>query len=82
MIARESLLRPAEDRFGIRVVGFGHGSLYVSVAAPPTDIHQARILTAEHYLACPDVFYEDPNLDWSEYPEELMKRREWRFWWD
>jgi len=84
MTARElsAVLRSWEDRFGARVVGFGHGSLYLSVAAQPTDPRQARVLAAEHYLSCPDVFYEDPDLDWSTYHEELMHRREWRFWWD
>ncbi|CAM5592455.1 hypothetical protein SBADM41S_02780 [Streptomyces badius] len=58
-------------------------ALYLSVAAPPeTDAHQARVLAAEHYLACPDVFHEDPDLDWSTYHEELMRLREWRLWWD
>ncbi|MFJ3576973.1 DUF4253 domain-containing protein [Streptomyces rubiginosohelvolus] len=41
-----------------------------------------RVLAAEHYLVCPDVFHEDPDLDWSTYHEELMRLREWRFWWD
>ncbi|WP_279331510.1 DUF4253 domain-containing protein, partial [Streptomyces sp. OS603R] len=53
----------------------------------PFDAHPSRskrqqLLTAEHYLACPDVFYVDPDLDWSTYHEDLMKRREWWFWWD
>ena len=56
-------------------MGFGHASLYASVAAPPTDIDQARVLTAEHYVACPDWFYVDPSMDWEAYPEELMKLR-------
>ncbi|WP_411084425.1 DUF4253 domain-containing protein [Streptomyces sp. cmx-18-6] len=77
-----AVLRSWEDRFGLRVVGLGHGSLYVSVAARPTDPHQARILAAEHYLVCPDVFHEDPDLDWSTYEEDLMRLRAWRFWWD
>ncbi|MFE1893911.1 DUF4253 domain-containing protein [Streptomyces microflavus] len=77
-----AVLRSWEHRFGVRVVGLGHGSLYLSVAAQPTNAHQARVLAAEHYLCCPDVFYEDPDLDWSTYHEELMQRREWRFWWD
>ncbi|WP_241197003.1 DUF4253 domain-containing protein [Streptomyces sp. ADI95-17] len=76
------VLRSWEHRFGVRLVGFGHGSLYLSVAAQPTDAREARVLAAEHYLACSDVFYEDPDLDWSTYHEELMRRREWRFWWD
>ncbi|MFE5961310.1 DUF4253 domain-containing protein [Streptomyces rubiginosohelvolus] len=84
MTAQElsAVLRSWEHRFGVRVVGLGHGSLYLSVAAPPTDARQARVLAAEHYLACPDVFHEDPDLDWSTYHEELMRLREWRFWWD
>ncbi|MFH8462539.1 DUF4253 domain-containing protein [Streptomyces sp. NPDC017991] len=77
-----AVLRSWEDRFGLRVVGLGHGSLYVSVAARPTRLDQARILAAEHYLTCPDVFYEDPDMDWSTYPEDLMRRHTWRFWWD
>ncbi|MFF2225614.1 DUF4253 domain-containing protein [Streptomyces globisporus] len=44
--------------------------------------HQAHVLAAEHYLVCPDVFHEDPDLDWSTYHEEPMRLREWRFWWD
>ncbi|MEU5453930.1 DUF4253 domain-containing protein [Streptomyces globisporus] len=84
MTAQElsAVLRSWEHRFGVRVVGLGHGSLYLSVAAPPTDAHQARVLAAEHYLVCPDVFHEDPDLDWSTYHEELVRLREWRFWWD
>nr|WP_241826986.1 DUF4253 domain-containing protein [Streptomyces graminilatus] len=77
-----AVLRSWEDRFGMRVVGFGHTSLYVSVASPPTAIDQARVLTAEHYVACPDWFHEDPSRDWEAYPEELMTRHEWEFWWD
>jgi hypothetical protein len=77
-----AVLRSWEDRFGLRVVGLGHGSLHVSVAAPPTDLHQARVLAAEHYLACPDIFFEDPGADWSTYPEGLMRRHAWRFRWD
>ncbi|MFF8985634.1 DUF4253 domain-containing protein [Streptomyces globisporus] len=43
---------------------------------------RSRVLAAEHYLACPDVFHEDPDLDWSTYHEELMRLREWRFRWN
>ncbi|WP_235882674.1 MULTISPECIES: DUF4253 domain-containing protein [Streptomyces] len=84
MTAQElsAVLRSWEDRFGLRVVGFGHGSLYASVAAGPTDLQQARILAAEHYLVCPDVFFQDPDLDWSAYPADLMSGHAWRFWWD
>ncbi|MET9561765.1 DUF4253 domain-containing protein [Streptomyces tauricus] len=39
-------------------------------------------LAAQHYLTCPDVFFEDPDLDWSTYPEDLMRRHTWRFRWD
>ncbi|MEU6389485.1 DUF4253 domain-containing protein [Streptomyces sp. NPDC046939] len=77
-----AVLRSWEDRFGVRVVGLGHASLYLSVAGPPTEAHQARVLAAEHFLACPDVFFADLDLDWDTYHEELMGRHEWRFWWD
>ncbi|MFE2501750.1 DUF4253 domain-containing protein [Streptomyces rubiginosohelvolus] len=77
-----AVLRSWEHRSGVRVVGVGHGALYLSVAAPPTEAHQARVLAAERHLVCPDVFHEDPDLDWSTYHEELMRLREWRFWWD
>lgn len=76
------MLRSWEHRFGVRVVGLGHGSLYLSVAAQPTGARQARVLAAEHHLACPDIFHELPELDWSTYHEELMQLREWQFWWD
>ncbi|MEU7417208.1 DUF4253 domain-containing protein [Streptomyces antibioticus] len=84
MTARElsAVLRSWEDRFGLRIVGFGHGSLYVSVAGRPADVQQAQVLAAEHYLACPDVFFMDPDLDWSTYHEDLMTRGDWWFWWD
>ncbi|MFE2539619.1 DUF4253 domain-containing protein [Actinacidiphila glaucinigra] len=77
-----AVLRSWEERFGLRLVGFGHGSLYLSVAAPPTSVDQAHILTAEHYLACLDVFYVDPTMDWDTYPVELMERRDWWLGWD
>jgi hypothetical protein len=77
-----AVLHSWERRFGARVVALGHGSLYVSAAIPPRDLHEAEILAAEHYLACPDVFHYDPDLEWDAYPTDLLKRRDWHFWWD
>lgn len=77
-----AVLRSWEGRFGLRVVAFGHGSLFASVASRPADPHQARVLAAEQFVACPDVFHNDPDLDWSTCHEDLMKRHDWYFWWD
>ncbi|NNN36258.1 DUF4253 domain-containing protein [Streptomyces sp. S3(2020)] len=76
------VVRSWEDRFGARVVAFEHGGLHVSAAVPPKDLHEAHVLAAEHYLACPDVFHNDFG-DWENtYPQELLTRRDWYFWWD
>ncbi len=77
-----AVLRSWEDRFGIRVVGFGHSTLHVSVASPPTSYARAQALGREHYALCPDVFHEYPEADWDAYPSELMRLGDWRFWWD
>ncbi|MEU6705175.1 DUF4253 domain-containing protein [Streptomyces wuyuanensis] len=53
-----AVLRSWEDRFGIRVVGFEHSTLHVSVASPPTSYTRAQALGREHYALCPDVFHE------------------------
>ncbi|MGW2717991.1 DUF4253 domain-containing protein [Streptomyces sp. NPDC001492] len=76
------VLRSWEDRFGARLVGFGHADLYLSAAVPPKDLHEAHVLAAEHYLACPDWFHNNFD-DWEDtYPEELLTSRQWRLWWD
>ncbi|MEU4131953.1 DUF4253 domain-containing protein [Streptomyces wuyuanensis] len=77
-----AVLRSWEHRFGIRVVGFEHSTLHVSVASPPTSYALAQALGQEHYALCPDVFHEYPEADWDAYPSELVHRGDWRFWWD
>lgn len=49
-----AVLRSWEDRFGARLVGLGHATAFVSVAARPADLDQAHVLALEHYLTCPD----------------------------
>ncbi|WP_416984945.1 DUF4253 domain-containing protein [Streptomyces sp. T028] len=76
------VLRSWEDRFAARLVGLGHGDLFLSAAIPPSDLHQAHVLAAEHYLTCPDVFHHSFD-DWENtYPAELLTLRQWHFWWD
>ncbi|MGW2828623.1 DUF4253 domain-containing protein [Streptomyces sp. NPDC001286] len=42
------VLRSWEDRFGARLVGLGHGDVYLSAAIPPKDLQEAHVLAGEH----------------------------------
>ncbi|MFI7402686.1 DUF4253 domain-containing protein [Streptomyces sp. NPDC049541] len=46
------------------------------------NLHEAHVLAAEHYPACPDWFHNNFD-DWEgTYPAEFLTSRQWRFWWD
>jgi hypothetical protein len=76
-----AVLRSWEDRFGVRVVKVGFDTLYLSVAAPPTTIEQARRLTAEHHAFSPDALWQG-GVTFEEYAEGLIGSTAWSFWWD
>jgi Domain of unknown function (DUF4253) len=59
--ALSAVLRTWEERFGARVIGVDSGTLWVSVAAPPTTIEDAACVAVEHFSFCPEV----------ELPEDL-----------
>ncbi|MFC4503855.1 MULTISPECIES: DUF4253 domain-containing protein [Streptomyces] len=77
-----AVLRSWEDRFGIRVVALGFDRLYVSVAAPPADLAQARAITAEHFAFCPSSVLPDTDATLTAYAEDLVGNHTWSFWWD
>ncbi|SDP28522.1 protein of unknown function [Actinacidiphila guanduensis] len=76
-----AVLRSWESRFGIRVVGLGHATLVVSVAARPSTPQQAEHLALEHYLACPDNV-EQGMVSFADYAQGLLTADAWSFWWD
>jgi hypothetical protein len=76
-----TVLRSWEDRFGARLVGLGHATAFVSVAARPTNLDEAHRLALEHYLTCPDNV-EQSLATFSEYASGLLEQSVWRFWWD
>jgi Domain of unknown function (DUF4253) len=56
-----AVLRTWEERFGARVIGVGSGTLWVSVAAPPTTLTHAVQVAAEHFSFCPEVEFPVPD---------------------
>lgn len=77
-----SVLRSWEDRFGARVVAMGFDTLFVSVAAPPSDVAEAFPVAAEHLGLCYDAVFQDGPGDLEGYASELVGVGVWRFWWD
>lgn len=63
-----AVLRTWEERFGVRVIGIDSGTLWLSVAAPPTTIEQAVHVALEHFCFCPEV--EPPAFipEWEGLP--------------
>jgi hypothetical protein len=59
--ALSAALRSWEQRFGARVIGVGSGTLWVSVAAPPTTLEHAVHVAAEHFSFCPEVEFPVPQ---------------------
>lgn len=77
-----TVLRSWEERFGVRVVGLGPADLYLSVAAPPTDIDHALRVAAGHFAFCPDNVWQSNTDTLIHYAESLLNRAWWSFWWD
>jgi hypothetical protein len=76
-----AVLRSWEERFGAIVVRIDRSTLWLSVAAPPRTLHDARAVAAEHFAFCCDVDREDPR-PLRVYAAGLLGGRTWRFWWD
>jgi hypothetical protein len=77
-----AVLRGWEDRFGARLVGAGFAELYLSVAAPPTDLDEALHVAAEHFAFCPDNVWQSHAHTLPRYAEALVGAESWSFWWD
>jgi hypothetical protein len=76
-----AVVRSWEDRFGVRLLGIGFETLYLSVAAPPVTFEHAVHVAAEHWMFCPD------NVEQSGYglagcAEQICGETSWTFWWD
>jgi Domain of unknown function (DUF4253) len=70
--ALSAVLRTWEERFGARVIGVDSGTLWVSVAAPPTTIEHAVRVAAEHFSFCPEV-EQAGNVPEPEDPLEVER---------
>ncbi|MEU9479259.1 DUF4253 domain-containing protein [Streptomyces sp. NPDC048191] len=77
-----AVLRSWEDRFGIRVVALGLGTLVVSVAAPPATQEDAEAVAAEHFAFCPDNVLQGDRDTLRTYAKDLVGASTWTFWWD
>jgi Domain of unknown function (DUF4253) len=60
VVAVSAVLRSWEDRFGATLVGLGHASLELSVAAPPWEPTECLAIAAEHYAFCDDTYRGNP----------------------
>ncbi|WP_328459928.1 DUF4253 domain-containing protein [Actinoplanes sp. NBC_00393] len=76
-----ALLRSWEDRFGTRLIGLGFDTVYLSVAAPPTDVEHALRVAAEHFAFCPDNIWQGAG-SLADYAKDLVDQPIWTFWWD
>ena len=76
-----AVLRSWEDRFGVRLLALGFDTMILSVAAPPGDLEQARLVAAEHLAFCPDNITQGTE-SLEDYAVELIDAAQWEFWWD
>ncbi|WP_447007213.1 DUF4253 domain-containing protein [Saccharothrix isguenensis] len=78
-----AVLRDWEHRFGVRVVGVGFATLFLSVAAPPATREEALAVAAEHFAFCPDNIWQGRQPGTlAAYAERLVGDGSWSFWWD
>ncbi|GAA2485715.1 DUF4253 domain-containing protein [Streptomyces gobitricini] len=78
-----AVVRDWEHRFGARVVAVGFSTLYLSVAAPPVDEHEALLVAAEHFAFCPDNIWQGSRpYTLAAYAERITGAHRWDFWWD
>ncbi|GAB3436130.1 DUF4253 domain-containing protein [Flindersiella endophytica] len=77
------VVRSWQERFGVRVATLAFSTLTVTVPWPPRTIEQARRLCMEHYLFCPDNFWQaEEPFTFEDYAIWLTKATTWSFWWD
>ncbi len=79
------VLRSWEQRFGAVLYQLGDTTMELLIGRPPLTEGDARVLTSEHYLFCPDNFYpqdERPPVTEAEYAGRLLGAKCWDFWWD
>lgn len=78
-----TVLRSWADRFGVRVIGAGYATLWLSVAAPPTSHDEALPIAAEHFAFCPDNIWQGPKpCTLAAYADRITGMNSWTFWWD
>ncbi|MFG2141343.1 DUF4253 domain-containing protein [Streptomyces sp. NPDC048650] len=77
-----AVLRSWEDRFGVRVVGLGLNTLYLSVPAPPRTPGEALPIAVEHLAFCPDNLLQSDWTSLDDYARSLVDVDTWGFWWD
>ncbi|NOX29078.1 MAG: DUF4253 domain-containing protein [Actinobacteria bacterium] len=75
-----SLYRSWEDRFGAYIVRLGFAEVVLSVARPPTELSEARLVALEHYAWCPTL--DEHGVDIEEYATSLLDSNSWGCWWD
>jgi hypothetical protein len=80
VVAVSAVLRSWEDRFGATLVGLGHASLELSVAAPPWEPTECLAIAGEHYAFCDDTYRGNPGT-LRDYANLLRGNTRWSFWW-
>jgi hypothetical protein len=70
-----------ERRFGARAIALRRDTLFVSVAAAPTDRLQAAHIACEHFVFAPDNVLQNSD-SFPEYVDRLVDVNVWGFWWD
>ncbi|WP_223291025.1 DUF4253 domain-containing protein [Streptomyces avicenniae] len=75
-----AVLRSWEDRFHARVVAVGSGTLFLSVAAPPTTRDEALAVAAEHLAFSPAAPWQHTD-HLTAYAEQLIDVNNWEFDW-
>jgi hypothetical protein len=74
-----AVVRSWQVRFGARLCSLSMDTLGLSVAWPPTNPEQARLVAAEHFAFCPDLVATG-TLD--DRARALVDAQVWAFWWD
>ena len=75
-----AVLRSWEDRYGAILVEIGATTMRMVAAAVPDDPDDFEGLLVEHYVFDYDVV--DQIIMSEEQHRHLVKRGEWKFWWD
>lgn len=68
------------ERYGLRLVGMSHDTLYLRATRKPKTREEALELAREQYDYCPDLV--DQGVPLRELAAGLMANDWWFFWWD